>query len=319
LAILSLFLIWVQLAQYLGGVEVQQFSINGSIDREITINLDITVITPCNGLRVDVQDVTQDTLFVTELVSFQETEITDYAHAETFVHRAGTVAQNRAPGIHRALSARRAKRVDRKSARKHVRGGQACRIYGSFPVNRVQGQLQITAAGHYFRGPIGVEADKINFTHIIDEFSFGEYYPKLVNPLDDGLLSVADSADASFKYFLSVVPTTYVSYSTGRTVRTNQYAVTEHAGVSQRSTATPPGLFFSYDFEPIMLTITDKRVPFSQFAVRLVNIVGGLIVSIGWLYRVSDTYVFSTRPKEAHYGILDMGNAGEEFRQKNRR
>lgn len=32
----------------------------------------------------------------------------------------------------------------------------------------------------------------MNFTHIIDEFSFGEYYPKLINPLD-GIVSYASS------------------------------------------------------------------------------------------------------------------------------
>ena len=26
--------------------------------------------------------------------------------------------------------------------------------------------------------------EEINFTHFIDEFSFGEYFPKIVNPLD---------------------------------------------------------------------------------------------------------------------------------------
>jgi hypothetical protein len=26
--------------------------------------------------------------------------------------------------------------------------------------------------------------EEINFTHIIDEFSFGEYFPAIVNPLD---------------------------------------------------------------------------------------------------------------------------------------
>lgn len=288
---------------------MQQFSVNGNIDRDITINLDLTVNTPCAGLRVDVLDTTGDTLFASELLQFQETEITDYGKAETFNDRVGSGRkQGKSHGVHKALSARRAKKIPRKGARKTVKDGQACRIYGSFPVTRVQGQLQITAAGYVFRGQPKVSPEMINFTHIIDEFSFGEYYPKLVNPLDDGLLSVAESNNAAFQYFLSIVPTTYVSYSTGRTVKTNQYAVTEQIGTSNRETRTPAGLFFKYDFEPIALTVTDERIPFSQFAVRLVNIVGGLIVSAGWLYRVAET-LLSRRRSRSQYGVLDKGSA----------
>jgi hypothetical protein len=33
---------------------------------------------------------------------------------------------------------------------------------------------------------------EINFTHIIDEFSFGEYFPKIVNPLDDTMEATED-------------------------------------------------------------------------------------------------------------------------------
>jgi endoplasmic reticulum-Golgi intermediate compartment protein 2 len=32
----------------------------------------------------------------------------------------------------------------------------------------------------------------MNFTHIIDEFSFGEFFPKIVNPLDDTMEATDD-------------------------------------------------------------------------------------------------------------------------------
>lgn len=48
----------------------------------------------------------------------------------------------------------------------------------------------------------------------------------------------------------------------------------------------PPGLFFKYDIEAIGLTITDERLPFRQFLVRLINIIGGVVVCTGAGYRL---------------------------------
>lgn len=153
----------------------------------------------------------------------------------------------------------------------------------------------------------------MNFTHIIDEFSFGEYYPKLINPLD-GIVSYASSrkwpqlfyqfffiffysreltnlskiiATMAFQYFISIVPTTYKSSTTGRTIVTNQYAVNELLQ-DRAGKVHPPGLFFKYDIEPVALLITDTRLPFMQFLVRLVNIVGGIIFCTSLAYRFYD-------------------------------
>jgi endoplasmic reticulum-Golgi intermediate compartment protein 2 len=69
-----------------------------------------------------------------------------------------------------------------------------------------------------------------------------------------------------FQYFISVVPTVYESYTSGRSLITNQYAVTEQSrAVSDHAV---PGIFFKFDIEPISLTITDSRTPLIQFVVR---------------------------------------------------
>lgn len=58
-----------------------------------------------------------------------------------------------------------------------------CNLKGSFPVGKVQGTFQITAIGHGFLGQ-HTPHELLNFTHRIDELSFGTRYPGLVNPLD---------------------------------------------------------------------------------------------------------------------------------------
>ena len=233
---------------------------------------------PCPGITVNALDASQDRLLVHELLNFQPVNMdTLSGHLISEDQEYDT--------FHRVLRRARKSKFKRK---KTVKNGEACRIYGSFPVTKVQGDVHITAKGYAYRDRRILEERQLNFTHIIDELSFGEFYPKLVNPLD-GVVSVATDRFAVFQYFMSVVPTTYRSFSTGYTVETNQYAVTEQAGVVNTVTGQPPGIFFKYDMEPIALTITDRRLPFSQFLVRLVNIIGGLVVCAGWLYKLFET------------------------------
>lgn len=115
----------------------------------------------------------------------------------------------------------------------------------------------------------------------MSELSFGEFYPKLVNPLD-GVLADTPEHFFKYQYFLSLVPTRYHSTMSLRTLSTNQYAVTEQpSSVPQTGT---PGIFFRFDIEPVSLSITDSRTPLLSFIVRIVNIIGGVMVSGGWIY-----------------------------------
>jgi hypothetical protein len=75
----------------------------------------------------------------------------------------------------------------------------ACRIFGYLDVNKVTGNLHITALGHgYGYYPTAVEL--MNFTHRIDEFSFGTHYPRLINPLDNSV-EIAEANQEAFMYF----------------------------------------------------------------------------------------------------------------------
>lgn len=115
----------------------------------------------------------------------------------------------------------------------------------------------------------------------MSELSFGEFYPKLVNPLD-GVLATTDENFFRYQYYLSLVPTRYHSTMSLRTLSTNQYAVTEQSRTVPHTAI--PGIFFGFDIEPVSLSITDSRTPFLSFVVRIVNIVGGVMVSGGWIY-----------------------------------
>ncbi|RUS17751.1 hypothetical protein BC937DRAFT_89542 [Endogone sp. FLAS-F59071] len=78
----------------------------------------------------------------------------------------------------------------------------ACRVIGSIEVNKVAGNLHITSLGHGY---------PINFTHRIDEFSFGQLYPSLINPLDESF-EISNSHFEQFQYFMSV-PSSFIPVS----------------------------------------------------------------------------------------------------------
>ena len=146
-----------------------------------------------------------------------------------------------------------------------------------------------------------------NFSHIVNELSFGPFLPSLVNPLDR-TISVATSHFYRFQYFLSVVPTTYsVGYpgtSGSRTILTNQYAVTEQEkDIGER---TIPGIFVKYDIEPILLNIVETRDSFFVFLIKVVNILSGALVAGHWGFTMTEWLkeVVGKRRRASSEGVL---------------
>ena len=150
-----------------------------------------------------------------------------------------------------------------------------------------------------------------NFSHQINELSFGPFYPSLTNPLDN-TRSTTENHFHKFQYYLSVVPTIYTTDASAlafinpsvspsssdeandkhpyawssNTVFTNQYAVTEQSH-SVPETGVP-GIFVKFDIEPILLTIAEEWGGFLGLLIRLVNVVSGLLVAGGWCFQISE-------------------------------
>lgn len=111
---------------------------------------------------------------------------------------------------------------------------------------------------------------------------------------------------------MSIVPTVYESVTAGRAVHTNQYAVTEHS----RSVThfMIPGIFFKFDIEPLSLTVTEYRTSFVQFVIRLVNVLGGVLVSGNWLYRLTSLVggLLGRRAKRRMEGVITGKQPGHD-------
>ncbi|ORY76315.1 endoplasmic reticulum vesicle transporter-domain-containing protein, partial [Protomyces lactucae-debilis] len=278
--LLALFYLFVaEFTWYLGGYEHHSFSVEQEIKEHLYVNADLTVAMPCDMVTINVQDASGDRILAAD--ALRKVKV-DWDEDKTqHLDQARQEESHEAYDLQNAMSAARSHPWRRVRERKD---GKACRLYGTMQVNHVAGDLHITAEGIGYMSNRRVAFEELNFTHRIDELSFGPYYPKLKNPLDG---THADAAHAfhRFQYFVNIVPTTYESR--GRRIETNQYAVTE----SSLSTAESigdffPGIFIKYEIEPVSLMIRDARMPFRKFLVRLLGVLSGIVVSTEMVHRL---------------------------------
>lgn len=310
----------------------------------------------CKDLHVNIQDVAMDRILASELLKKEETNWQVWVDKAPSSKKKG---YRKASGegyykrLHEQdLRRRRAEQEDqhvghvlghmREGARKflpspRLRASQprdACRIYGSLEGNKVQGDFHITARGHgYLEFGLGQHLDhsQFNFSHHINELSFGPHYPNLLNPLD----KTSETTDANFykfQYYLSIVPTIFTKrrVSTksgsldpaaipqpptldmipstqpdkdGRVVHvahpnagsdTQSIFTNQYAATSQSRPVNPnqiPGIFFKYDIEPILLIVSEQKGSFLALVVRLVNVISGVLVGGGWMYQLGGWFI----------------------------
>ncbi|KAJ3390202.1 Inorganic pyrophosphatase [Lobulomyces angularis] len=271
----------------------------------LSINLDVTIAMKCENIRADVLDSSGE-LVILEHMFKKESTIWDTKGAE-FLN-----SKEYAKRVHQLNVKKAMKQAElemsggKKLAKPYAVSGsdiqetEACRIKGRADVNKVSGMLHFTALGHGYWGA-HTPHEAINFTHRIDQLSFGKYYPGLVNPLDNSL-EFSDQHFTSFRYFIHVVPTIFVDHNRGanpfffmkaissifdneKILLTNQYAVTEHK--TEMKDHGTPGVFFRYDIEPISVRITEEKASsFIHFLVRMCGICGGTFVTIGIIHSI---------------------------------
>ncbi|SAM02357.1 hypothetical protein [Absidia glauca] len=275
--ILACFLVFLTVGEFSEYRKLQtryEFMVDGTIEQSLQINMDFTVAMPCPALMVHVYDDSGQRMHLTEALKL--------IPAEFSVGTASKYGAVKDPKyIHEIIKAASGKPYDTQVANNMG----ACRIYGSIQANKVAANLHVTSVGHGYHSHEHTDHAVMNFTHRIDEFSFGEFYPSLVNPLDNSV-EITESHFEAFQYLISVVPTTYFDVNSN-VLLTNQYAVTDSrkAFTEQEAPRAVPGIFFKYDIEPISVVIREYHSSFFDFLVRLCGIIGGSVVTVGFIYR----------------------------------
>ncbi|RYP32088.1 hypothetical protein DL766_004095 [Monosporascus sp. MC13-8B] len=301
ISVISCILVWSELARWWQGEESHTFAVEKGVGHSMQINLDIVMRMQCRDLHINVQDAAGDRILAATRLREDPTMWSQWVDAKG-IHKLGTDEHGRSitnagwhpheegfgeEHVHDIVAMGRKKARWAKTPR--VRGNpDSCRIYGSLDLNKVQGDFHITARGHGY-AEFGEHLDHaaFNFSHVINELSFGPFYPSLVNPLDR-TVNLASANFHKFQYFLSIVPTIYSvdsGSSPARTIFTNQYAVTEQS--HEISDRMVPGVFFKYDIEPILLTIEERRDSVLAFLVKAINILSGVLVAGHWTFTLS--------------------------------
>ncbi|GAO19790.1 hypothetical protein UVI_02045810 [Ustilaginoidea virens] len=300
MVIVSVVLFWAETARWWRGSEWHHFDVEEGISHTLQINLDAVVLMKCGDLHVNVQDAAGDLIMAGTKLSKDETSWRQWVN-QNGVHKLGRDREGRVvtgagwrnfdeegfgeEHIHDivALGKRRAKWA--RTPKVHG-PPDSCRIYGSLELNKVQGDFHITARGHGYLSQGGhLDHSSFNFSHIVNELSFGPYYPSLVNPLDR-TYNIAETHFHKFQYYVSVVPTRYTASDSY--IVTNQYAVTEQTkAVSEYNI---PGIFVKYDIEPILLYVSEYRDPFLLYLVKLVNILSGVLVTGHWGFTLTEWF-----------------------------
>ncbi|OBT99858.1 hypothetical protein VE01_02246 [Pseudogymnoascus verrucosus] len=327
--IISALLTFSELGRWWRGNEDHTFEVEKFVSRDLQVNLDMVVAMRCPDIHINVQDASGDRILASKVLKTDLTNwlqwvnvkgqhqlghnadgsiITDEGWEEDG-HDEGFGEEHVHDIIYTAMRSNKWAKTPK--IKGHPRDGDSCRIFGSMMLNKVQGDFHVTARGHGYQEAFGtkhLEHSSFNFSHIVSEFSFGAFYPKLVNPLDQTVITTANQFHKS-QYFMSVVPTIYTvsspnPLSSKRTIFTNQYAVThEDRKIDER---TVPGIFFKYDIEPLMLTIEERRDSFLRFTIKVVNILSGVLVAGHWCFTLSEYFVevLGKRRKRQSDGVL---------------
>ncbi|RLV91796.1 ER-derived vesicles protein ERV41 [Spathaspora sp. JA1] len=280
----GLLFIWIEIGGFLGGYIDRQFSVDDVIKPGLSINVDMIVAMPCQYLHTTVEDITLDRYLAGETLNFEGIQ-------QFFIPPNFNINN-----VNDAHDSPELEQIMQESLRAEFRiEGQvsndqapACHIFGSIPINQVKGDFRITAKGYGYRDRITTPQDAINFTHVIQEFSFGEFYPFINNPLD-ATGKVTEQKFFKYMYSTKVVPTSYQKLNL--VVDTNQYSVTENHhelpwNDQMKLPIGVPGIYIKYDFEPIKMVIAERRLPFIQFVAKLATIAGGILITAGYLFRL---------------------------------
>ncbi|KAI5300993.1 hypothetical protein KEM56_002054 [Ascosphaera pollenicola] len=340
-----------ELKNWYKGSESHHFSVEKGVSRQIQMNIDIVVKMPCDTVRVNMQDIAGDHVIAAALLSREPTnwdvwnkKMNTISHG---VHQYQALNSEDPHRAHEREEDQHAKHVVdeiswnyRKTFKKtpklkHHEAEDSCRIFGSLEGNKIAADIHITPRGHgYFEMGGHLDHSAFNFSHMISEFSFGRWYPSLLNPLDQTIATTEEHSYA-YQYFLNIVPTIYTTagivdpYTQGvpdwstmswrqraNTLFTNQYAVTSQSQAIEQNMQRYriPGIFFKFNVEPILLIVSAQRGSLLALLVRLVNLSSGVLATGGWLYWLSGwaVEVLGRKRKQAMEGMLGKKSLEEE-------
>lgn len=175
---------------------------------------------------------------------------------------------------------------------------------GFITVRKVAGNFHV-AAGQAFGMADGHLAYQLspqdfatfNASHTIHSISFGPKYRGLVAPLD-GTRVIHTRGLLQHQYHIKAVPT-LVEPLYGSIIDTHQFTATDfvNAPDTMNGAMVQPGVWFRYDFSPIMVRLVETRDSFLTFLVSVCAILGGVFTLSGLVDQVVFRAIDSAKNK----------------------
>ncbi|TFK21476.1 endoplasmic reticulum-golgi intermediate compartment protein 2 [Coprinopsis marcescibilis] len=308
---LAFLLMLNDIGEYIWGWPDFEFGVDHDSASYLPINLDMTVNMPCKHLTVDLRDAMGDRLMLsngfrrdgTVFDVGQATALKE--HAEALSASQAVAQSRRSRGWLSTIFGQ--KKTQFKPTYNHQADGSACRIWGTTFVKRVTANLHITTLGHGYASYEHVDHTQINLTHVIQEFSFGPYFPDIVQPLDNSFEATDDNMIA-YQYFLHVVPTTYVAARTAP-LSTHQYSVTHYTRQLEGHRGTP-GIFFKFELDPLKITQYQRTSSLLQLFIRCVGVIGGIFVCTSYAIRITTRAVEVVSGVDQSPGLVAAESSG---------
>jgi len=295
--ILVTFLVVSEVRYYTATKLTFRYSIDEDYDSKLKINIDMTVAMPCDTIGSDILDVTNQNTDnfgqLEEEPTWFELTPRQKMHWQSMKNVNAYIRQEY-HALHELLwKTGYAYMFGPMPAREETAlvvnsEPDACRLHGTFVVNKVAGNFHITAGksipfptGHAHLSAFLSEND-YNFSHRIERFSFGEPTSGIFDPLD-GDERITDKHFQLYQYYIQVVPTEVKTYSTNHTAY--QFSVTEQGREIDHSGGSHgvPGIYFKYDMSSIKVKVSEEHEPYWQLLVRLCGIIGGMYTTSGIL------------------------------------
>lgn len=177
-------------------------------------------------------------------------------------------------------------------------GKDGCKVQGNLVVPKVGGNFHLATGtlgmnrspliqltGGFFGGMAAGGFKGANLSHTIHSLSFGDDLPGVDNPLTE-VTNIVPTDVGQYQFHVKLVPTVYRPLR-GAAVYSNQYSMYEQFVrldlLSALQSGSAPGIYFYYDFYPVMVQYHEKKPSFLQFLTRICGIIGGIFTVAGVL------------------------------------
>lgn len=159
--VISFILVCTEFSRWWGGSESHSYSVDyRGIGQSLQINVDLVVAMKCEDVHMNVQDASGDRILAGMMLKHEKTRWEQWVDADG-VHQLGQDKEGRVvtdgthdegfgeEHVHDIVGNARIKKFAKTP---RLRGQEdACRVFGSLEVNKVQGDFHITARGHGYQ------------------------------------------------------------------------------------------------------------------------------------------------------------------------